>query len=355
MEPSMSDRRRACAALGAVLLAATLGPACGDDAAVPKGPTARAERGSIERLVVATGTIEPEREVEVRPRIPGIVQRIHVAAGDVVEAKAPLVEIERELLEAQVREARAARETAGVEERYAKIALDRAEKLRAKGAASDRALDDARSRFETARAAVAQRRAALESLEVQLSYTHIVAPAPGRVLDVYVEEGDAVAGVAAVTGGTLLLSLASTSSQHLEGLVDENEVARVAVGQPARIRTEAHPGRTFAGRVREIAPVGKREQNVTYFEVEVEVVDPDAELLKPRMSADADIVAEVVADALIVPATALRYEGERTYVETIVRESEPRIAPVDVQVGIVDGGRVQLLGGIEEGTEVLLK
>jgi RND family efflux transporter MFP subunit len=348
----MSDRRRAraLAALGAAL-----GLACGGDADIPTGPTARAERSAIERLVVATGTIEPEREVDVRPRIPGIVQKIHVEAGDLVEAGAPLVEIERELLEAQVREARAALQTAGVEERYAKIALDRAEKLRAQGAASDRALDDARSRHETARAAVAQRRAALESLEVQLSYTHITAPAAGKVLDVYVEEGDAVAGVAAVTGGTLLLSLASTAIQHLQGLVDENEVARVALAQEARIRTEAHPGRVFAGRVSEIAPVGKREQNVTYFEVEVEVVDPDAALLKPRMSADADIVTEIVPDALVVPATALRYEGERTYVETIVRESDPRLVRVDVKIGIVDGARVQVLEGLEEGAEVLLK
>jgi RND family efflux transporter MFP subunit len=343
-------RARALAALGAALVVA-----CGGDGDLPLGATARAERAAIERLVVATGTIEPEREVEVRPRIPGIVQKLHVAAGDRVEPGAPLVEIERELLEAQVREARAALQTAGVEERYAQIALARAQKLQAQGAASDRALDDARSRHETARAAVARARAALESLEVQLSYTHITAPAAGRVLDVYVEEGDAVAGVAAVSGGTLLLSLAGGGSQHLQGLVDENEVARVALAQEARIRTEAYPGRVFAGRVREIAPVGKREQNVTYFEVEVEVVDPEGGLLKPRMSADADIVTELVPDALVVPATALRYEGEKTYVETVVRESDPRVVRADVKIGIVDGARVQVLEGLAEGTEVLLK
>ena len=63
--------------------------------------------------------------------------------------------------------------------------------------------------------------------------------------------------------------------------------------------------------MREIAPLGQRVQNVTYFEVEIEVTDPDAQLLRPRMSGDADIVIEVVEDALFVPETALRYRGER--------------------------------------------
>jgi multidrug efflux pump subunit AcrA (membrane-fusion protein) len=73
------------------------------------------------------------------------------------------------------------------------------------------------------------------------------------------------------------------------------------------------------------------------------------------MSADADIVTELVPDALVVPATALRYEGDKTYVETVVRESDPRLVRADVEIGILDGARVQVLSGLAEGTEVLLK
>ena len=344
------DRR-----LLALALAAALALACGGQQADDPGPTAVARREAIERIVVATGTIEPENEVEIRPRIAGIVEKIHVAAGDHVEAGAPLVDIERELLEAGVREARAALTAAEVEARFAKIELERARALREKGAASASALDDALSRWETGGAAVARQQAALESLEVQLGYTRIRAPVAGKILDVHVEEGDAVSPVTAVTGGTLLLSLAGTARLHLDGLVDENEVARVQVGQAARVRTEAYPDRVFAGRVRDIAPMGKREQNVTYFEVEVEVEDDHAGLLRPRMSADADIVTEQVPDALVIPETALRYEGERIYVESVVRGASWRVTPADVRVGIVDGERVQVLSGLEEGAEVRLQ
>jgi HlyD family secretion protein len=94
-------------------------------------------------------------------------------------------------------------------------------------------------------------------------------------------------------------------------------------------------------------------QNVTYFEVEIDVTDKDASLLRPRMSGDADIVTEVIEDALIVPETALRYRGAETYVQLANGAGEPTEAVVEI--GIVDGSRVQLLGGVEPGQQVILQ
>jgi HlyD family secretion protein len=319
-------------------------------------PTAVAERGRVERIVVATGTIEPEREVEVRPRTPGIVERIDVEDGDVVARDQVVLELERELIEAQVREARAALEAARVERRYAEIDLARMAGLRERGAASQQRRDEAGARAEKALAAVAQAEARVASLDVQLRYTTVRAPLDGTVLDVLVEEGNAVSPVTAVTGGTLLMTIAGGDAIHLKGLVDENEVARVAVGQPARLRTEAFPERVFEGRVRQIAPLGQRVQNVTYFEVEVAVTDPQARLLRPRMSADADIVTEVVEHAVVVPETALRYRGEEVQVDLVEGDgAAPGARAARVEVGIVDGARVQLLSGVEPGQRVLLQ
>jgi len=336
--------------IGAAWLAA-----CPGGSSFDPGPTAPVERQRIERIVVATGTIEPEGEVEVRPRIAGIIEAIHVKDGDLAKQGQPLIEIERELLDAQVREARAALEDARVERHYAKIALDRSEELERGGAAARQKHDEARSRYERARAGVAQAQARLDNLSTQLSYATVRAPIAGRVLRVHVEEGSAVSPVTAVTGGTVLLSLAGTDTLHLEGLVDENEVARVALGQPARVRTEAYADRTFDAVVTEIAPLGQRVQNVTYFEVELEITDPDAQLLLPRMSGDADIVTEVVEDALTIPETALRYHGEQIYAEVVEHESGPHLAERVLEIGIVDGTRVQVLSGLAEGEEVRLK
>jgi len=333
-----------------VVLAALAG--CARDAPLEIGQTARAERGPIERIVVATGTIEPEKEVEVRPRISGIVEKIHVHDGDMVAKDALLLEIDRELIEAQAAEARSRLEQSRVELRYARRDLERAADLARTGTMSTQEHERAEARFETATAAVARDSAAVESLNVELKYTRVLAPMAGKILNVAVEDGDAVSAVTAVTGGTLLLVIANPDPLHLKGLVDENEVAHVAVGQRANLRTEAYPGRVFAGKVREIAPLGERQQNVTYFKVEVLITDPDAQLLRPRMSADADVVTEVVDDALVVPETALIFEGGDVFVERVVRTSAPKVERRRVETGIVAGDRVQLLSGLDAGDEV---
>ncbi len=341
---------RGRAVVPAALLAAGA-LACGG-ADPPDAPVARVERGTLERAVVATGTVEPAVEIEVRPRIAGIIEGIHVEAGDLVEAGQQLVEIEKDLLEAQVREAQAAVQAAAVEQRYSAIELKRAEDLERTGAASAQKLDDARARSEQAQASRARAEASLDTLSTQLGYASIKASRAGRVLEVHTEEGNAVSPVTAVTGGTLLLTLAGTEALRLEGLVDENEVARVALGQAARIRTEAFGDRVFTGEVAEIAPMGKRIQNVTYFEVEIAITDPEASLLRPRMSGDGEIVAETLEDALSVPETALRYEGADVYVE--VRNGDGFVRR-DVAIGVVDRDRVQILEGVAEGDEVRLQ
>lgn len=341
--------------LSRLTLATLLASGCGPGDGSEQAPTARVERERIERIIVATGTIEPGREVEVRPRIAGIIETVHVDDGDLVEKDQPLIDIERELLQSQVREAEASVDGAVIEYRYARIAHERSEELEGRGAASEEARDEASSRFQRARADVARAKAGHDTLSTQLSYATVRAPAAGRVLQVHVEEGGAVSPVTSVTGGTVVITMAGTDLLYLKGLVDENEVARVALGQEARVRTEAYGDRTFAGRVTEIAPMGKRVQNVTYFELEIEIVDDEAELLRPRMSADAEIVAEVVEDTLVIPETALRYRGEQIYVDTRVGGGTTGIEPKDIEVGIVDGSRVQILSGLAEGDEVLLK
>ncbi|MDH3518959.1 MAG: efflux RND transporter periplasmic adaptor subunit [Myxococcales bacterium] len=329
--------------------------ACTSDDAGTVGTTAVVERGRIQRIVVATGTIEPSREVEVRSRIPGIIEAIHVADNDVVERGQPLIEIERDLLSSQVREAEAALEEARVQQRFAEIDLGRSQELERGGAASQSRRDDARAQYERATAGVARASAQLETLATQLSYATVRSPLAGRVLQVHVEEGSAVSPVTAVTGGTLLLSLAATDRLHLEGLVDENEIARVKPEQPAHVRTEAYADRIFRGVVSEIAPLGTRIQNVTYFEVKIEIVDADAQLLRPRMSGDAEIVTEVVEQALIVPETALRYRGEQIFVEVSKGPRGSRSEEREVDIGIVEDDRVQVLRGLEEGEVVTLK
>ena len=342
-------------ARSALLPLALLLAACSSPQAVDTAPTARVEHTRIERIVVATGTIEPEDLVEVRSRISGIVEQLHVTAGDRVERGRPLVEIERELLAAQADEARARLAGSRAELTRAVSELRRAVKLKDGGTMSASQEEDAITRQQSAEAATARDQATLDTLSIQLGYATVIAPMDGTILDVDAKVGSAVASVIAVTGGTRLLTIADDRTLHLDGLVDENDVAWVAIGQPARVRTEAYPHRTFTGVVRKIKPLGERQQNVTYFKVEVLITDPDAAKLRPKMSADADIVSEVVEDALVVPESALLYDGDRIYVERRVPGDEARFEQATVKVGVLEAGRAQVLDGLAADDEVRLK
>lgn len=349
----MMRRKLIIGLVGAALLLAVLTLRWRDGGG-PIGETVRVERGSIERIVVASGTIEPEHLVEVRSKVSGIIQRFHVDAGDRVTTGQVVAELDRDTLEAAVREARAVVREAEVQHDHAAVELKRKQDLFTRGVESRDALDQMHAEDGSASARLDRARATLDRLEQELAYATITAPIDGVVLQRDLNPGAAAASVASVTGGTVLMTIADTSQMHLLGIVDENEIARVRVGMPARIRTETYPDRLFPGRVRKIASLGDRKNNVTSFKVEVTVLE-GIDALWPRMSADADIVAEVHDNALVLPEAALLYKGNDVMVEALAHASPARLRQQAVRVGISQKERVEILDGLAEGDVVKLQ
>ena len=179
----------------------------------------------------------------------------------------------------------------------------------------------------------------------------------GTILDVPVEVGDAVSAVTTVTGGTLLLVIADPEPLHLKGS-RRRERGRARRRRPAG----AAPDRGLSGadlRGRGAAHRAARRsasRTSTYFEVEVLVTDPDAHLLRPLMSADADIVTETVADAPGRAGGRARLRGRPGAGRARrPRASAPTLERRPVTVGIVASNRAQILAGIDAGDEVRLR
>jgi HlyD family secretion protein len=318
------------------------------------GPTATASRGSIERIVVASGTIEPEHLVEVRPRISGIVERFLVDAGDRVKAGQVVAELDREALTAAVNEVRAALHVAEVSREHSALELKRKGQLFNERIISSDEFETLRTDAKLDEARVEGARAALDRLEQQLGYATITAPIDGLVLSRDLNPGAAVASVESVTGGTILMTIADTSQMHLLGVIDENEIGGVRVGQSARIRTDSYPGVTFEGRVRKIASIGDRKDNVTSFKAEVTVLQ-GVDQLRPKMSADADIITDVHPDAVIIPEAALLYHGDEVTVDVVARAGAASPTPRKVRLGISNAARVEVLDGLSPGETVKLR
>ncbi len=221
---------------------------------------ATVERGDLARSVVATGRIQPLAKVEVKSKASGIVKRLLVDYGDRVKAGQVLAELDREQLEASVREARAnllAAEAAyqrnrieaeGPDLPFLKSALERARKLHDDGLIALSVLDDADKAYQlglnkktaaassaaVTKAEIAKARAALERVQSDLRYATITSSMDGLVLSRDVEVGDAVSSILVLgTQATLIMTLGDVSEVYVLGKVDEADIGRVYLGQPA--------------------------------------------------------------------------------------------------------------------------
>jgi HlyD family secretion protein len=353
------------------------------------------EKGVMVVSVVATGKVEPITKVEIKSKANGIIERILTDVDQVVQPGQLLVELDRENLNARLREARAnlqaaeaARdgaqaqvEKSDIEAESPEADLARRNLVRAQQLADQRllsasALDEsktaldqaqnrqraamgqlaiARARVVEAEANVAQARAAVERAEEELASATIRAPIHATVLTRDVEVGSPVSSILNMgANATLVMTLGDIDRVYVKGRVDEADIGRVVVGQVARITTETFRERVFEGRVTRISPIGVDRDNVTTFAVEVSIDNAD-KVLKANMTANAEIVLESLPDSLLVPEAAIIYDAQRNAVVDVADgDSETGRRRVPVKVGVGNGSRIQVLDGVNEGDRLVL-
>lgn len=354
------------------------------------------EQGDLAQSVVATGKIQPITKVEVKSKASGIVKKELVDAGDRVKAGQVLAELDKEELQAQVRgdeaqltaaeanlrasEADVERskvDAEGVDVPTLQRAYQRAQTMASQGVVSASALDDAQRNYEMAvnkrdvaraqltineakvkqaQAQVTQYKASLARSEEQLNYATIVAPIDGEVLSRDVEVGDAVSSILVLgSSATLVMTLGNMKQVYVDGKVDESDIGKVYLGQPARIKVESFKDKTFNGKVTKIAPMGVEKDNVTTFQVRVSIDNSGGEL-KALMTANAEIILKEDHNVLIIPENAIIYDKDKkAQVEVPDPKGKDGKRKVAVTVGISNGAKTELLSGLRKGDKVVLQ
>jgi HlyD family secretion protein len=354
------------------------------------------ERGDIARSVVATGKIEPLAKVEVKSKASGIVKQIFVHYSDWVKQGQVLVELDKEELQARAREARAALlaaqaseeaanatyernkvEAEGPDLPFLKSSLERARKLHSQGLIAQAVMEEAdklyqlalnkqmtalrnvavsRAEVGRAKAQVAQAQAMLDRAEEDLRNSTILSPMDGIVLSRDVEVGDAVSSILILgSQATKILTLGDVSDVYVRGKVDEADIGKVYLNQPARIVVESFKDKKFSGKVTKISPLGVEKDNVTTFEVRVSIHNPGGEL-KANMTANAEIILEEKKNVLLVPEAAVVYDKQRsTFLEIPDPGTEKGRRQVAVKLGISNGVKTELVSGLSPGKTVILQ
>ena len=354
------------------------------------------ETGDIARSVVATGKVWPITQVEVKSKASGIVTQLDTDINQPVHVGQVLAQLDQQEILDQVAAAKAQLAAADSNARsaaaavaYDKIAAQapdlpdyqrayqRAQQMQKDGVVSQQSLDQAEQQYRAAAntrdravaqiavdsarehqalAQVEQAQASLKQLEEQLSYTTVTSPIDGVVLSRDVQVGDAVSSILVLgSTATLVMTLGDTHQVYVKGKVDESDIAKVYLGQAARIKVQSFPGRTFAGTVTKIAPLGVEKDNVTTFEVQISIDNAGGEL-KANMTANAEIVLEEHKNVLTVPEQAVLYDKDRNasvWVPDAHGKDGHRV--VSVKVGLSNGSRIEVLSGLHAGDKVVLQ
>jgi HlyD family secretion protein len=207
-----------------------------------------------------------------------------------------------------------------------------------------------------AKAQVAQAQAMLDRADEDLRNSTIVSPMDGIVLSRDVEVGDAVSSILVLgSQATKLMTLGDVSDVYVLGKVDEADIGKVYLAQPARIVLESFKDRKFEGKVTKISPLGVEKDNVTTFEVRVSIHNPSGQL-KANMSANAEIILEEKKNVLLVPEAAVVYDKQRkTFLEVPDPANEKGRRQVAAKLGISNGVKTELVSGLVEGEKIVLQ
>jgi len=176
------------------------------------------------------------------------------------------------------------------------------------------------------------------------------------VLSRDVEMGDAVSSILVLgSAATLVMTIGDTSEVYVKGKVDESDIGKVYLGQPARIRVETFKDKMFTGRVTKISPMGVEKDNVTTFEVRVSINNPGGEL-KAEMTANAEIILDEHKGVLMIPEGAIMYDKDkRASVEVPDPKAKDGKRKVALNIGISNGAKTEVLSGLKEGDQVVLQ
>lgn len=385
LSPLTASRRLVLAALAIAGLSAVFG--------IPrllgqKVMVVTASTGELQQSVVASGKVRSPQRVELASQISGRVTQIlvregqTVAAGDlliqlddgewraaVAQAAATLAQSETRL--SQMRQlaqplAEEAQRQATANLAQARQHFVRTRDLTAKGFYSKTQLDDAQrnldvaesqlasaqlqsrsnqaggSDYRLAESAVAQARASLGVAQSRLGYARIAAPVAGTVLTRSVEPGHTA------QPGKVLMTLSPSGDTELIAQIDEKNLALLKLGQPALASADAYPDRRFAGEINFISPAVDPLRGSV--EIRLRVPTPP-EYLRQEMTVSIDIETARHANALVVPADAVRDAGSPQAWVLVVRDGIARRQ--DVELGARSDGKVEIRRGLAAGEQII--
>ncbi|WP_339655495.1 efflux RND transporter periplasmic adaptor subunit [uncultured Maribacter sp.] len=316
---------------------------------------------NIEKKTVATGKLIPEDEIEIKPQISGIIEKIYLVEGVEVKAGDLIAVIKVVPNEQSLNQAKGRVNSANISLSNVKIEYDRNKTLFDKGVISSQNFNDLQLRYDQAKQELQNAQADYQIIRVgstggsSSANTNIRATVNGTILEIPVEEGDQVIQSNNFNDGTTIATIADLSKMIFEGKVDEGEVGKLKVGAPLKINLGAVEGKELNAKLRFIAPKGIEETGAVQFKIEGDVENSEDIFIRAGYSANASLVLERKDSVLVISEALLQFDRQtdKPYVEVLVGSAEEqKFERKDIEIGISDGINVEIISGLTKDDKV---
>jgi HlyD family secretion protein len=313
----------------------------------------------LTKKTVATGSIVPREQVDVKPKVTGTLDEIKVEPGSEVEKDAQIAKVRIIPDAGAVNNADSQVRSAQIALDNAKRELDRDEGLYKKGVVSEAELMKFRTDY-----ALAQQQLNLATSNLQLvregqtraqgktSTLFVTATVKGTVIDVPLKVGAPVIQANSFNPGTTIATIANMGDMIFDGHVDESEVGKIKKGMKLAIKIGALEKESFDGVLEFIAPQGKEIDGAIQFEIKAAIKQKAGLYLRANYSANADIVLDEKKKVLAVREAVVQYDGDKPFVE--IETSPQTFVKKDVVLGLSDGIKVEVVSGVTAADKIKL-
>ena len=316
------------------------------------------KKETITNKIVATGKVVPEDEVNIKPQISGIIEKIYLEEGAKVKAGDLIARIKVVPNEQSLNSARGRVRNAQIALNNAKIEYDRNKTLFDRGVVASQDFNTIKLTFDQAKQELENAQNDLRIIREgsaggsSIANTNIRATVSGTILEIPIKEGDQVIESNNFNDGTTIATIADLGKMIFEGKVDEAEVGKLKLEMPLSISLGAIQDKEFEAKLRFVAPKGVEEQGAVQFKIEGDVSLDEAYFIRAGYSANASIVIEKKDSILSIKEALLLFDKktEKPYVEIEVGEQE--FERRDIVLGISDGINAEVVSGITEDDKI---
>ncbi|MCH5228728.1 MAG: efflux RND transporter periplasmic adaptor subunit [Muribaculaceae bacterium] len=322
---------------------------------------------SMSEVVTATGTMESVTQVNVGTQVTGIIEHLYADYNDHVTKGQLLAELEKTLLDSELKSADANMASAEASYEFAKSNYERDQKLHDEQLISDYEFQTSKRDYDVARLSYEKSKADRVRAAKNLNYAEIYSPIDGIIISREVEVGQTVVSSMNVAD---LYVIADLENMQVVGNVDEADIGQVKVGQRVTFTVDAYPDDVFTGTVTQVRLNPTTTSNVVTYEVIVKAPNPDLKLI-PGMTANLTIYTLELDDVLAVPLKALKFEPLPMEEEesdlpkpvplsnpakhTVWIVSDGKLVETAVETGVANNIYQQILSGLKPGEKVALQ